>query len=112
MKRRIQNWDEMTDITASPHLYLDEYDGELSLHTPPPLLEDDALWAELLAAQKHLREVEARVLAAAKEVPLDEFEVEMGRKLWRMTGGSLADYDTDEFDRIQAALRKHAGEEP
>lgn len=106
MRRRIDTRESFRDVTTSPHLALSEYDGVVSLDDPPLLLEDSALWDELRAAQDHLRDVEDRVLSAARSgVPLDEFEVQCGIKMLRMLSGT---FDREEWDKVESALSDHA----
>src|SRR5678816_2253369 len=106
MRRRIDRHD-LDDVTTKPHHYLDEIDGDLHLYDTPPALYDDALWAELIEARKRLREVEARVTAALVSEPLDAVEIELGRRLARMTvaDGKL---DSEEWSRIEGQLIEHA----
>lgn len=112
MKRRIDTWESFSDVTDSPHLSVNEYDGELHLEDPPLQLDNEPLWAQLLAAQEHLHEVEARVMAEAKRVPLDAFELQCGLKLMRMLDSTIQPEgprrDLEEWDRIQDALIAHA----
>lgn len=106
MRRRIDTYESISDCTHRVHHYLNEYDG-LNLEDPPPALYDETLWAELVEAQQRLREVECRVLAALVDDPLDDVEVELGRKLWRMIAPA-GKYDATEWERIESALRAHA----
>ena len=67
MRRRINRHD-LTDDTDSPHHALEEFDGVLTLDDPPPLaLYDEELWSELAAARTKVRELEMRVVEAARE---------------------------------------------
>jgi hypothetical protein len=104
MRRRIDTYD-LRDSTTEPHHYLSVYDGDLVLHDPPLVLRDDALWDALQVARDALRQVEARVLAACTQEPLDAFEVDCGKRLWAMIDKGI---DRDEFDRLQSALIDHA----
>lgn len=105
MRRRVDPSD-LSDCTTRPHLYLDEFDGVLTLDVPPPVLRDEALWAELRAAEDHLREVRARVARACTHEPLDAFEVACGRQLLRMLHDQVMDLSA--WDQIEDALIAHA----
>lgn len=105
MRRRLDR--DLEDSTAKPYLSLDEFDGKLYLQPADPVLYDEALWAELTETRARLRDVERRVGAALIREPLDEVEIELGRKQWRMVS-DVEPYDSAEWERIEIALREHA----
>jgi hypothetical protein len=105
--------ESFSDCTKMPHHHLDVIDGQLHLGDPPPVLRDDALWAELLAAQRSLRDVEGRVVAACTIEPLDDVEIALGMELNEMLGDMLLDqgerrYDRKRWDEVEDQLIEHA----
>lgn len=105
MRRRIDR--ELNDSTDKPYLSLDEIEGKLYLQPADPALYDDALWAECVDARERLRAIELQITAALVNEPLDDVEIELGRKQWRMTS-DVEPYDSEEWQRVEDALRKHA----
>lgn len=106
MRRRISDHD-LTDDTIMPHHHLRESDGELVLYDPPLALYDEALWAALVEARTRVVDLERRVRDACIADSLDETEIELGRKLWRMLAPG-GEYNADTWSRTEDALRAHA----
>jgi hypothetical protein len=108
MRRRVDMFHSFSDCTTRPYVYLDG--------NPPPVLRDDALWAELLAAQRALGDVEDRVAEACVTEPLDDVEISLGREMNEMLDDAprgepavtWGKYSLARWDEIEALLLDHA----